>query len=128
MLQLKFFNDSSPESKQVAGDEFHVDTAGIAAKPAGDLIARHVNDRWLVDGDLFLKVECRTVACLFDNGARPTPQPQGPFEHVTIIDGVLVADERPLAMLDERRGWNSLVGDETWRGFRLIPAQRSEAR
>lgn len=122
-MHLEFFNDEPRGSKRVAGDAFFFDAAGIHARPGDAVVARHVNDRWLVDGELFRKVECRTVACLFDNGARPAPQPQGPFEQLTIVDGVLSADARPLAMLDERRGWNSLVGDETWRGFCLLPAQ-----
>lgn len=87
------------------------------------MVARHVNDHWLVDGDLFLKVECRgAVACLFD--LAHAERQQGPFAHVKIIDGVLTADERPLAILEEERGWNSLIGDETWVGFRLVPAVR----
>lgn len=108
----------------MVGDAFVVDTSSIHAQPGGAVVARHVNDHWLVDGDLFLKVECADgVACVFDNGARPAPLPQGPFDRLAIIDGVLLADARPLAMLDERRGWNSLVGDETWRGFSLVPAE-----
>ena len=123
-MQLKFFNDERGESRGVEGDAFVVDASGIHAQPGGTVVARHVNDRWLVGGDLFLKVQCgEAVACLFDNGARPAPPAQGPFDQLTIVEGVLRADERPLAMLDERRGWNSLVGDETWRGFRLVPAE-----
>lgn len=122
-LQLKFINDEHGESRRVEGDAFVVDASGIHVQPGGAVVARHVNDRWLVDGDLFRKVECDVrVACLFDNGARPAPRPQGPFDQLSIVEGVLRAGERPLAMLDERRGWNSLVGDETWRGFRLVAA------
>lgn len=126
MLQLRFFNDWPPDSKRVMGDAFCFDPAGIHAKPGGAIVARHVNDRWLVAGHLFLKLECSArVSCIFDNGARPAPLPQGPFAQLTIIEGVLAADTRPLAMLDQRRGWNSLVGDETWRGFSLVPARSS---
>jgi hypothetical protein len=41
---------------------------------------------------------------------------------VKIMDGVLTADGRALAILHDGRGWKSLVGDENWVGFSLVPA------
>ena len=122
VLELRFFNDTPPESKQVSGEAFLFDRAGIHERPGGELVAQHVRDHWLVGGDLFLKLECRgAVECLIDQNRR-AQQREGPFDRVALIDGVLTADERPLAILNERRGWCSLIGDENWIGFRLVPS------
>jgi hypothetical protein len=121
VLQLRFFNEKPPESTQVAGEIFRFDATVIRAQPSGDVVASHVRDHWLVGGNLFLKIECRAVECVFGEDG-PSRQRQGPFDHVTLIDGVLTADKRPLAILNEQRGWSSLEGDETWLGFSLVPA------
>jgi hypothetical protein len=124
VLELRFFNETPPESTHVAGEKFAFDSTTIRTQPSGDVVATHVRDHWLVGGNLFLKAECRgAVECLFGEDDR-SRQRQGPFEHLTLIDGVLTGDERPLAILQETRGWNSLIGDETWLGFSLVPAAR----
>jgi hypothetical protein len=124
VLELRFFNERPPESTQVTGERFGFDSKTIRSQPSGSIVATHVRDHWLVGGNLFLKVECRSaVECLFGETERSRER-QGPFQHLTLIDGVLTGDKRPLAMLHETRGWSSLTGDETWLGFSLVPAVR----
>ena len=116
MLELRFFNETPPESG--------FDSKTIRTQPSGTIVATHVRDHWLVGGNLFLRVECRgVVECLFGENDRSRER-QGPFQHLALIDGVLTGDKRPLAILHETRGWSSLTGDETWLGFSLVPAVR----
>jgi hypothetical protein len=125
MLELRFFNDHPPESTEVAGEVFDFDSGTIRTEPGGNIVATHVTDHWLVEGTLFLKMECRdAVECLFADGGA-SRQRRGPFDRLTLIDGVLKGDEHPLAMLKESRGWTSLVGDETWDGFSVSPVPAS---
>ena len=124
-MQLRFFNDPESTEVEVEGEAFFFDYTAIRVQPGGDVVARRVNNEWLVGGELFLKLECRgAVACLIDQ-SRGTQQREGPFERVALIDGVLTVDERPLAILHRGRGWSSLAGNESWPGFSLVPALRA---
>ena len=124
-MQLRFFNDPESPEVKVEGEAFFFDYTAIRVQPGGAVIARRVNNEWLVGGGLFLKLECRgAVECLVDQNRR-VQQREGPFGRVALIDGVLTADDRPLAILHRRRGWSSLACDESWSGFSLVPAVRS---
>lgn len=123
-MQLRFFNDSDSTQVEVEGEGFFFDYTAIRVQPGGDVVARRVNNEWLVGGELYLKMECRgAVECLIDQNR--AQQREGPFDRVALVDGVLTADDRPLAILHRRRGWSSLAGDENWPGFSLVPALRS---
>jgi hypothetical protein len=124
-IELRFFNDADSSQVEVEGEAFLFDYTAIRVQPGGDVIARRVNNEWLVGGDLFLKMECRgAVECLIDQN-RCAEQREGPFDRVSLVDGVLTADDRPLAVLHRGRGWSSLAGDGSWSGFSLVPALRS---
>jgi hypothetical protein len=124
MLGLRFFNETPPESSIIHGDSFLFIGDTIERKPHGDIVARHVQEWWLVGGNLFLKIECcDLVDCLFVGEVN---QRRGPYHRLTVMDGVMAAGGTALAMLSETNQWRSLVGDEMWSRWELCEAATTE--
>jgi hypothetical protein len=122
MLGLRFFNDVPPQSTIIRGEAFWFLADTIERKPSGDVIARHIQEQWLVGGEFYLKIECSDrVECVFVGGDSAR-QRRGPYQKVAMIDGVLTADGAPLALLVEHSGWRSLVGPELWSEWHLLEA------
>jgi hypothetical protein len=120
MLGLRFFNDDPPRSCIIRGEAFTFLADTIQRQPDGDTVARHIHDQWLVGSEFFLKIDCsEPVECLFVGAVS---QRRGPYQKVTVMDGVLTADGRALAMLSETNGWGSLVGSEMWSKWDLVDA------
>lgn len=122
MITLRFYNLGPPAAADVSGDEFVFETDEVFRLPGRELIARHRSNNWLVDNVSYMRLEIRQpVVCRFQNDSTHDEH-RGVFEHLSAVDGVLIADGKPFAMLKGEH-WHDLAGGRAWRRFRLRARQ-----
>ena len=118
MLMLRFVRLTGESHKDVAADAFVLHGAEVAT-PAGDTVARQVDDQWQMNDERFLHFECgEPLACLFESDGE-TRERCGPFSGVTIAHGVMWSGVHSIAVL-QKDGWHSLLSSHTWPRVRLV--------
>jgi len=90
----------------------------------GQSVAEHRNWGWQILGQHFTRFDCvgRSVIEFRGEAAGRLP-PQMPAERVRATDGVLYADDEPIAKFDESSGhWRDFETSMAWATVVLTPA------
>jgi hypothetical protein len=118
VLRLCFRAFDNRAGGDVSAEAFTLHQGNLEAWPEGRLVARHVENQWQVNGQLFVRFECGPGAtCLFETEDRVVER-YGPFEDLSCVDGVLWAGSDAVAALKNGE-WASMVTKRAWPKLRL---------
>lgn len=114
MLILRFSNPADRAALQSdRSPVFRFEAGFITAQPQGGRIATYSAGQWWVRDKGFLNVECDgPLAC--SACAAELERSLGLFAGVRLLDGVLLADERPIARMRGHEGWEPPGATELW--------------
>ena len=113
MLSLRFSNPAHPAVLESDRSPAFLFEAGAIATPAGASIARYSGGQWWIGGQGFLVVTCQGPVMCTVPAVEP-PRHLGTFNGLRLMDGVLLGDERPLARMQDPRGWVAAGSGEVW--------------
>jgi len=112
LVRLRLLNLQPPSSFEVEGQAFVFASERLLRLPGEEVVATHVRNQWQVGDDHYLRLETLDpVECHFQSDG--ATERRGPFNRLVAVDGVLMADDRGLAMLKGAR-WKSLMSDAEW--------------
>lgn len=118
VLRLYFRAFDNRAGDEVSAEAFTLYHGNLEAWPEGRLVARHVENQWQVNGQLFVRFECGPGAtCLFETEDR-VEERYGPFDSLSCVDGVLWAGSDAVAAL-KGDGWASMFTKSAWPKLRL---------
>jgi hypothetical protein len=112
-MRLRLLNLQPPSSFEVEGEGFVFACDQLLRIPGEQVVATHVRNEWQVGHDHYLRLEIlQPVDCYFQADGE-AGEKHGPFSRVVAVDGVLMADNRGLAMIKGAK-WNSLLNENAW--------------
>lgn len=121
MIRLRFFNLQPPSSVEVSAQGFLFDADCVRRLPTAEMVARHGNNLWSIGNERYLRLEVmQPVECHFRGAGGETVEKHGPFGRVSAVDGVVIVDDQPIAML-RPKGWACLIDERVWPEFALVP-------
>ena len=127
MLTLTFHDERNRRTQTVSSPSFRF-AGDCLENGRGDFVARYVGDGWLLNDELFRRVECaQPVQCRFEGG--DTSEQQGPVRPLEVQDGTLSGAGRPLARLSKQESlWLSAESSNRYPRISIIEAPSSSPR
>lgn len=123
MLKLVFYNVTPPDSMEILGEAFTLATDTILRNPSGEEVARYSHGEWCVADKCFLRVKCRDPVIFRFGIHAQSDARHGPYRTTTLIDGVLLGDQTPMASLHPAKGWLAEPNAQALLSVRLEPAR-----
>jgi hypothetical protein len=121
VVRLRLLNLKPPSSFEVEGEAFVFACDKLLRIPGEDVVATHVRNEWQVGHDHYLRLEIlQPVECHFQADGE-AGEKHGPFSRVVAVDGVLMADDRGLAMI-KGAIWSSLLNEGAWTRIAITEA------
>jgi hypothetical protein len=123
-LVLTFSATSTASASLGPFPEVWFDGETIRARPDGDALAVHRSHAWEVNGGRYVRLDCNLPVCVRfvgENGS--SSEKQGPFTHLSCIDGVCYVDREVFAVVDRTQDdWYAISAERHWHAMVLSPA------
>src|SRR5688572_8699357 len=123
MIYLHFTALFGPHLTVGPFDCFRLDGRHVRAGMAGPIVATHEHWQWQIEGRSFAGWECMDVVTMHaENDGGDRSRDLGPYSKVRFADGHCWADEKHVAVLDEKtERWTLRPDDTQWPSLLICP-------
>ena len=123
MVTLNFGQTAGERGLQLGPfPSFRVEGELLRSLPDGEVLARHVDHSWEVNGSTYFRLDVAgPVRVHFDKGDEA--RSFGPYRHYSMADGIAYVDRLFFASLSAASGqWHCIELPEDWPGFSVVSA------
>jgi hypothetical protein len=127
MIELVFGNDPFRRKTLGPAPAFRIGGNFIRQAPDMEIVATYRNHYWETQGEHFVRYDCFSKAEVrFEDITGGSSERFGPFDHFWTADGVLYAEEKPLAQFrDDSQLWHCIPTDTYWPFMVILEAKET---